>query len=51
MAATLKYLTEQENRDVHKADALPVMSGMSEWVVEGLDIESLQYVPLVLKEH
>lgn len=42
LTATLKHLTEQEEKDQQTGEGLPTLSGMSEWVVEGMDLESIQ---------
>ncbi|KAF8595703.1 hypothetical protein BDV93DRAFT_514764 [Ceratobasidium sp. AG-I] len=40
MTATLQSLTEQEEQDQQRDDGSPALSGMSKWVVEGIDLES-----------
>lgn len=50
LTATLKQLTEEEDRDQRTGDGSAVLSGMSEWVVEGMDLETLQYADLPTSE-
>lgn len=44
LAATLKHLNEEEERDQKVGTEAPTLIGMAGWVVDGIDLETVQYV-------